>query len=73
MISRGYQLVGLLLLAVYAALGLDSLAHYVVASLSDHTAVMNLTILLEVTAAALVFIEVVRQIVQQVQSKNDIV
>jgi len=40
--SRGYQLAGLLLLAVYAALGLDSLAHYVVAPLSDHTAVMNL-------------------------------
>jgi hypothetical protein len=71
--SRRYQLAGLLLLAMYAALGLDSLAHYVVAPLSNHTAVMNLTMLLEVTAAALVFIEVVRQIVQQVQSKNDIV
>lgn len=62
LVSSGYQLIGLLVLMVYAALGLDSLGHYVVATLSSHTPIMNLTILLEVTTAALVFIEVLRQI-----------
>lgn len=62
---RGYQRAGLLLLAVYAALGLDSLGHYVLAPMSDHTATMNSTILLEVTAAALVLIEVVRQMTRR--------
>ena len=61
LLARGYHLAGLLLLAVYAALGLDSLGHYVLAPLSDHTAAMNSTILLEVAAAALVLIEIVRQ------------
>ena len=59
--SRGYSRTGLALLAVYAALGLDSLGHYVLAPLSDHTFGMNATILLEVTAAALVLVEVARQ------------
>ena len=60
---RGFPRLGLLLLAVYAVLGLDSLGHYVVAPLSDHTLVMNSTILFEVTTAALVLIEVIRQMV----------
>ncbi len=58
---RGFPRMGLLLLGVYALLGLDSLGHYIVASFSEHTLAMNLTILLEVTAAALVLVEVVRQ------------
>ena len=62
---RGFPVVGLLLLGVYAVLGLDSLGHYVVASMSDHTLGMNSTILFEVTAAALVLIEVVRQMKYQ--------
>lgn len=61
LVARGYRLPGLLLLAVYAALGIGSLGHYVLAPLSAHTATMNGTILLEVTTAALVLIEVVRQ------------
>ena len=70
LVSRGYQLTGLLFLSVYAILGLDSLGHYVLAPLSNHTVVMNSTILLEVTAAALVLIEVLRQILQQVLSRD---
>jgi hypothetical protein len=57
--SRGY-LIGLVLLATYAAFGLDSLGHYILAPLSEHTFVMNATILFEVTAAGLVLVEVVR-------------
>jgi hypothetical protein len=62
LVWRGYSMAGLALLAIYAALGLDSLGHYVLAPLSAHTFAMNATILLEVTAAALVLVEVVRQL-----------
>ncbi|MGD1949391.1 MAG: hypothetical protein ACFB14_07070 [Leptolyngbyaceae cyanobacterium] len=72
LLSLGYRLFGLLLLAVYAALGLDSLGHYVVAPFSAHTEIMNSTILLEVTAAALVLLAVLQQFKQQVQAPDDI-
>jgi hypothetical protein len=64
-LERGYRRIGLALLAAYAALGLDSLGHYVIAPLSAHTLAMNATILLEVTAAALVLVEVARQLVRR--------
>lgn len=63
-VQGGYRRSGFLLLGVYALLGLDSLGHYVLASPSAHTLGMNATILLEVSAAALVFVEVLRQIVR---------
>lgn len=66
LIARGFSRVGLLLLAVYAAFGMDSLGHYIVAPMSDHTLAMNLTILFEVTAAALVLIEVIRLMVHHI-------
>lgn len=66
LLSRDYQVAGLSLLIVYAFFGLDSLGHYVLAPLSDHTAAMNSTILFEVAAAALVLIEVLRKMVQRV-------
>lgn len=62
LVYRAQELTGLLLLAVHAALGLDSLGHYVVAPLSAHTAMMNTTILLEVGAAALVLVEITRRL-----------
>lgn len=62
---RGFTRIGLTLLGVYAMIGLISLGHYVVASFLDHSLAMNLTILLEVTAAALVLLEVVNQILGQ--------
>jgi hypothetical protein len=48
-----YPLAGLALLGVYAAYGLDGLAHYAVAPVSAHTSTMNFTIWLEVTTALL--------------------
>ena len=65
LVAGGFSRTGLLILAVYAALGLDSLGHYVVASISDHTLAMNLTIVLEVTTATLVLLEVIRQMLHQ--------
>ena len=53
---------GLLLIALYAALGIDSLGHYVLAPMARHTWTMNATILSEVTAAALVLVEVLRRL-----------
>ena len=44
---------GLLLVAVYAALGFDGLGHYAVAPMAHHTLGANITILSEVAAAAL--------------------
>jgi hypothetical protein len=52
--GRNHQLSGLALLAIYAAFGLDGLLHYTRAPFARHTALMNLSILFEVTAAALV-------------------
>ena len=59
---RGYPIIGLLLIALYAVCGLDSLGHYLLAPMSGHTAAMNTTIVAEVTAAALVLAEAVRQL-----------
>ena len=58
-VQRGWR-AGLVVLAIYAALGLDSLGHYVLAPMGAHTTGMNVTILAEVTAAALVMLEVAR-------------
>jgi hypothetical protein len=65
-LNRGNYIIGLTVLAVYAVLGLDSLGHYVAAPLPEHTLTMNVTILLEVGAAAFVLIEVVRQLAQRI-------
>lgn len=66
---RGYPIVGLLLVALYAVGGLDSLGHYLLAPMSGHTAAMNSTILVEVTAAALVFVEAMRKLWQNLGSR----
>jgi hypothetical protein len=51
--ARSRELMGIALLAVYAALGFDGLLHYTRAPASAHTAAMNTTIWTEVAAAAL--------------------
>jgi hypothetical protein len=61
LVSRAHVVKGLLLLAIYSALGLDSLGHYVMAPPSAHTTMMNTTILFEVVAAGLVLLEVLRR------------
>ena len=70
LLSRGFIIAGLLVLAAYAALGLDSLGHYLLAPLSAHTLAMNATILAEVTAAGLVLVEVGRQIMSRVRGTS---
>jgi hypothetical protein len=70
LLRRGFRLAGLALLAAYAACGLDSLGHYVLAPVSAHTLAMNATILLEVTAAAALLLEVARQFAQRVLRGN---
>lgn len=64
-LSRGHQFLGLALLAVYGMGGLDSLGHYVLAPLSEHTVAMNTTILFEVAAAALVLTVVTWQMIRR--------
>lgn len=56
LIRSRYRGVGFCLLAGYAVLGLDGLAHYTRAPLSAHTAAMNFTILFEVAAAVSVLV-----------------
>lgn len=53
LIRKQYVAVGLMLVAIYAALGFDGLGHYAIAPLELHTPAANATILSEVTAAAL--------------------
>ncbi|MBX2822077.1 MAG: hypothetical protein KTR29_20455 [Rhodothermaceae bacterium] len=70
LLYRGYQAAGLITIAVYALLGIDSIAHYIVAPMSAHTAAMHVTILLEVTAGGLLLIETVRLFTKQIASKR---
>jgi hypothetical protein len=51
-----WPLPGLLLIAIYAGLGFDGLAHYTLAPMSAHSLAMNLTIWSEVVAAALLMV-----------------
>ena len=53
LMRRKFMATGLLLVAVYAALGFDGLGHYAVAPMELHPLMANVTILSEVVAAAL--------------------
>ena len=53
LLRRGRTMIGLTLLVMYTALGLDGLLHYGRAPISSHTFGMNLTIWIEVLTAAL--------------------
>jgi hypothetical protein len=55
---RGKTSLGLVLIGVYAAIGLDGLLHYDRAPFADHTAGMNATILFEAAAAAALLVRV---------------
>lgn len=48
-----YAAVGLIVLALYAAAGLDGLLHYTLAPVRSHTHTMNFTIWFEVAVAAI--------------------
>ena len=58
------------LIAVYAAIGFDGLAHYTRAPLSAHTAMMNATIWLEAIAAALLLAAAVGQAAKQLRLRS---
>jgi hypothetical protein len=53
---RGWRLIGLILLGIYACFGFDGLLHYTRAPFDAHTTAMNFTILFEVLAAALLLV-----------------
>ena len=61
LLAHGRTKAGLCIIMIYSACGLDSLGHYWLAPLSQHTHAMNATILLEVGAAALLLCEALRQ------------
>ena len=65
----GYRLIGLGVVAAYAALGFDGLLHYGRAPFVAHSAAMNFSILFEVAAAAILATYVVtlvrRHVVQR--------
>jgi hypothetical protein len=60
---------GLLLVAMYAALGFDGLGHYAVAPMALHTLVANITIFSEVAAAALLLPATVCLMVSHLRSR----
>jgi hypothetical protein len=60
-LSRGLRVLGLLLIALWAALGFDGLAHYSLAPVSAHSLTMNLTIWIEVLAASVLLVAVIWQ------------
>ena len=66
--NKRFMAMGLLLIAVYAALGFDGLGHYAVAPLALHTLASNVTILSEVAVATLLLLVTVyllaRQLIQ---------
>jgi len=69
LVRRGYQLIGLFVIAVYATLGFDGLGHYTLAPVSAHTATMNVTIWLEVGTAALVLFAAAGLVAKQVRAR----
>jgi hypothetical protein len=54
LLRAGYRWSGLVLLATYGGLGLDSLTHYGLAPIAAHSFAMNMTILLDAATALLV-------------------
>lgn len=54
----GYRKFGLTILGLYAALGFGGLLHYTRASMTHHSAMMNLTIWVEAAAGALLLADV---------------
>ena len=53
LMRKQFMAAGLLLMAIYAALGFDGLGHYALAPLELHPLMANVTILSEVVAAAI--------------------
>jgi hypothetical protein len=62
-----YAVPGLVLLAAYAAFGFDGLGHYALAPVSAHTPAMNLSIGLEVAAAAALLFVALRSLLRHLR------
>ena len=62
---RRHEVAGLLLLALYAALGLLGLLHYHLAPISHHSLTMNATIGCEVASATVLLVAIVRKLVRR--------
>lgn len=58
--ARVSRVAGLITISVYAMFGLGGLDHYTIAPVSAHTVAMNLTILLESAASAVLLVFVAR-------------
>jgi hypothetical protein len=58
----GRTMLGLMLIAIYAVLGLGGLDHYTLASISAHTLAMNATIWLETATAIVLLVFAIRQV-----------
>jgi hypothetical protein len=67
LVVRGSRLMGLSVIAVYAALGFYGLAHYGLAPFTAHSAAMHATILLEVAAAGWLLGAVTRSMLGRAQ------
>ena len=65
---RKHPAVGLVLVAIYAALGFDGLGHYSLAPVSAHSLAMNLTIWFEVAAAGLLLAFTLRALVAELRA-----
>src|SRR5882672_703357 len=62
LMRHGYRIGGLVLIALYAVLGLGGLMHYSLAPLQSHTLAMNATIWAEAAAAILLLTIVALQL-----------
>jgi len=58
---RGLKAIGLVTIAIYAALGFGGLDHYAIAPVSAHSLAMNATIVGEVIAAAALLVVTARE------------
>ena len=73
LMRKQYVAIGLLLVAIYAALGFDGLGHYALAPIELHPLMANVTILSEVVAAALLLLVTLWLLASQMfhrQAKN---
>lgn len=67
LVWRGYQIAGFSVIAIYAVIGFDGLAHYGLAPISAHSGMMNFTIWLEVATAALLLAVVAARMVKRLR------
>ena len=62
LLSRGFKISGIVVLICYSALGFAGLDHYWAAPFSSHTLAMNVSIWIEVVAAAVLLIALFAQL-----------